>query len=369
MNWNERLRDELIEHQADLMRLAAATAAERARYLAQTEPQIKALIAAADIAGGQWAELERLRAEVAELRQRAWQEVRQSIDADMSALAIQEGQALAAAYVSASAGAIRPAPVSTDMLGAIVESRPFEGRLLREWASKMEADDIGRIQSVIQLGMTSGMGPRQIAARAASAAGVARRDIEAVVRTATNHIAAQAQAEFVAANDFIAREMYVATLDSRTTLICASNDGKVFAVGEGPVPPLHYQCRSRRIGWIDGAVLGDRPAVGTSERQAREAYAELSGRKPPYAEFRRRWYREAAGSVPAATTYEQWLKSRPAALQDAILGPTRGRLFRAGNLSLDRFVARSGDTITLDDLSRKYARAFERAGVDPDTYR
>jgi hypothetical protein len=35
---------------------------------------------------------------------------------------------------------------------------------------------------------------------------------------------------------------FLATLDSKTTVQCAANDGKTFPVGEGPMPPLHANC-------------------------------------------------------------------------------------------------------------------------------
>lgn len=39
---------------------------------------------------------------------------------------------------------------------AIATSRPFQGKVLRDWVRKMEADDIGRIHQSIQIELTLG---------------------------------------------------------------------------------------------------------------------------------------------------------------------------------------------------------------------
>jgi hypothetical protein len=67
--------------------------------------------------------------------------------------------------------------------------------------------------------------------------------------------------------------------------------------------------------------------------------------------------------VPATTTYEQWLKRQPASFQDTVLGPSRGKLFRNGDLSIGRFVDSQGRTLTLDELRRLEPQAFEDAGI------
>ena len=68
------------------------------------------------------------------------------------------------------------------------------------------------------------------------------------------------------------------------------------------------------------------------------------------------------GQVPADLTYNKWLKGKPAAFQDDVLGPTRGKLFRAG-MPVDRFVNKAGDTLTLDDLRKRDAEFFKKAGI------
>jgi hypothetical protein len=68
------------------------------------------------------------------------------------------------------------------------------------------------------------------------------------------------------------------------------------------------------------------------------------------------------GQVPAKITYGEWLKSKPASFQDDVLGKAKGKLFRSG-MSIDRFVNRAGEVLTLDDLRRKDAAMFAKAGI------
>jgi hypothetical protein len=61
-------------------------------------------------------------------------------------------------------------------------------------------------------------------------------------------------------------------------------------------------------------------------------------------------------------TYAQWLKRQPAPTQDDILGPARGKLFRSGKLTVDRFVDMKGKTLTLAELGvSRSAPAFDFA--------
>ena len=69
------------------------------------------------------------------------------------------------------------------------------------------------------------------------------------------------------------------------------------------------------------------------------------------------------GQVPADMTYQDWLRKQPASRQDDILGVTKGKLFRQGGLTLDRFVDRAGRELNLTELRKKNAEAFAKAGL------
>ncbi|MEX5734664.1 hypothetical protein [Providencia hangzhouensis] len=63
----------------------------------------------------------------------------------------------------------------------------------------------------------------------------------------------------------------------------------------------------------------------------------------------------------------EWLTRQPAKRQDLILGPTRGKLFRDGGLSPERFAQlqlhKNFKPMTLKDMQKLAPEAFERAGI------
>ena len=56
------------------------------------------------------------------------------------------------------------------------------------------------------------------------------------------------------------------------------------------------------------------------------------------------------GQVPQSLTYPKWLKQQSARVQDEALGPTRGRLFRQGKVTIDRFVDDQRQVISVKEL-------------------
>lgn len=104
---------------------------------------------------------------------------------------------------------------------------------------------------------------------------------------------------------------WVAILDSSTTEICRSRDGKVYQYGEGPTPPAHYSCRSFII-----------PIV--------------------------------ASAIKDMPTFYAWLNSQPSIIQDEILGKRQGQALRAGTVKADDIPAfNQMSPLTLDQFKSK----------------
>lgn len=240
---------------------------------------------------------------------------------------------------------------TTEQLAAIVQKRPFQGRLLREWAKGLEQGRTQKVHDAIRIGMVEGETVDQIVRRVRGTRAmqfkdgvleITRRDVEAVVRTAVNHIANGASEAVYEKNaDLISGVRWVSTLDSRTTAVCRARDGKVYEPGKGPRPPAHWNCRSTTTpvtkSFRDLGIELDEVPAGTR--------ASMDGQ------------------VPADMTYGQWLARQSAAAQDDILGATKGKLFRDGGLAVDRFVDRKGAEYTLAQLRRREAGAFRKAGL------
>lgn len=69
--------------------------------------------------------------------------------------------------------------------------------------------------------------------------------------------------------------VWVSILDSRTSAICRSLNGKIFVFGQGPVPPAHYHCRSHIV-----ALGADDD--GSKPYGDNQTYAEWLSKQPNY---------------------------------------------------------------------------------------
>ncbi|UYW34463.1 phage head morphogenesis protein [Methylorubrum extorquens] len=240
---------------------------------------------------------------------------------------------------------------TTEQLHAIVQKRPFQGRLLREWGKSLEDGRTQKVHDAVRIGMVEGETVDHIVRRVRGTKAmefkdgvleISRRDAEAVVRTAVAHIANGAsEATYERNADIIKGVRWVSVLDSRTTAVCRARDGKVYEPGKGPRPPAHWNCRSTTTpvtkSFRDLGIDLDEVPAGTR--------ASMDGQ------------------VPADLTYGGWLARQSAAVQDDILGATKGKLFRDGGLTVDRFVDRAGREYTLDELQRRERGAFRKAGL------
>jgi SPP1 gp7 family putative phage head morphogenesis protein len=228
---------------------------------------------------------------------------------------------------------------SLSQLRAVVVAQPFRGRVLKDWAASLAQEDVKRLSDAIKIGIVEGQTTDQIVrrVRGTKAAGyadgvmeISRRGAAAVVRTSIAHTANLSSEELYALNaDIVKGVQWVSTLDSRTTPVCQSRDGKVYKINEGPRPPAHWNCRSRTV-----PFLGQTSIPGTRA--------------------------SAIGPVPGNLTYGDWLRSQPAKVQDEVLGPARGQLFRKGGMTVDRFVDQTGHAYTLKELKRRDAESWQQ---------
>lgn len=232
-----------------------------------------------------------------------------------------------------------PAPAR---LRAIVTETPMEGRLLASWAEGMEAGRIDRISQAVRLGMTQGEDTDAIVRRIRGTKAaqysdgvldISRRSAQSIVRTSVNHVSNVAAQTTWKANEHVVKGwQYLATLDSRTTVTCASLSGQVFPIGQGPIPPRHVNCRSITV------------AVTKSFRELGVEKGELTPKERASMD----------GQVAGDTTFSKWLTMKGQAMQDTVLGKARAELFRSGKLDLAQFIKNDGTVLTLDELKSKY---------------
>lgn len=395
---NEELHDAMVRHQTYLMRYSGYVRNRIQTILDATESDLADKIRGrlANAPGGlagpyEVRRMQALQDQLVTIRQGAWDKSTDELKTEMTQLSLAESVTLGGTIKLLLPVTINIVQPSARLLRSIALSRPFHGRILGDWAKDMAGDDIRRIHGAIQVGMTEGQTTEAIVRRVIGTRALAYKDgvtaltranVNSIVRTAVNHIANHSREAWMQENtDVITSERFVATLDSRTTPECQAEDGKEYEIGTGPVPPLHFGCRSLRVAVIDGTLAGDRPAKPFTEDQlAREFAGENGfddvsnrddlphGTKGDFDKWSRGRIRELVGPVPAMTTYQTWLEGQSASFQNDVLGQTKGKLFRDGGLKLDRFVNRQGDELTLHELAGREIQAFRAAGLNPNDY-
>ena len=278
------------------------------------------------------------------------------IQLDLEGLAVYETKfqtALLKGSVPINVSYVAPGP---ETLKTIVTGVPITTRLYDEHISTLAASQFRAIFDRVNLGIVRGetlpqimkgvMGERRLRYSDGAFNGRKRRaEIETVVRTAVNHTATQAREELYASNsDVIKAVQFVATLDSRTSLVCSIEDGAIHEIGRGPRPPLHLNCRSITVPVVKGfdELI---PGLKAETSTVPEVRAMLDG--------------TTSGKV----SYTTWLRRQNAEMQDFVLGASRGRLFRANSgMHLRRFADKRGLPLTLDELAKKESQLFEALG-------
>ncbi len=350
---NDDLLDLNVRHQVELQRLSTGIVRKLIKLLNRVDPDLLAQIRKRGDTSGKFTtrRLERLLEEIREINRVAYATLEKTIRGDLQDLAIYEAQFQARLIQRSVPVVLDLVTPAREQLVAAVMSRPFQGRLLKEWVSEMEAGRYGRLRDAIRIGFVEGETVDQLVRRIAGTKAnqyqdgildISRRSAEAMARTAINHTSTFARQMLYEENDDLVKAVkWVSTLDSRTTPVCRARDGMVFPIDKGPRPPAHIRCRSTIVpvlkSWREMGIDMDELDAGTR--------ASMNG------------------EVPGDLTYNAWLKRQPAGFQDEVLGPTRGALFRRGGISMDRFVDRSGRQYTLDELKRRESGAFARAWV------
>lgn len=345
--------DEALRHQVYLQRVASEVA-ERVRERVQnlTDQAIQLLDdAAEDLTGLDPDELDAMLAEAQDAQAQAMADALAELMPDLEKLAEHEAAYNAKALSLMTEGVrIKTVKASAAYEAALANPLAATGDLLETFIDDWSKKEVAAVNKLIRKGYAQGWTNEEMK-RAVRGTKVAEYsdglvagigwDADAVVRTSIMHVAGTARSELYARNsDVVVGEKFIATLERGTCPICRSLDGKEYAVGEGPIPPVHVCCRCMRI------------PVLAPEFAYLEEGATRSSEKGP---------------APASMTYYDWLKTQPAAFQDEALGPTRGQLFRGEGMTADKFnrlnMGRNFAPLTLEEMRRKEPGAFSRAGL------
>lgn len=365
---NETLQDRLTRHQVFLMRFSPGVARRMIQIMNSVDEdlvnQIRRL-SPEDVGG-----INRKRARLEKMLERV-REINEATRAQVLAQEAGELTDLASAEVAFAAGLFSQVtnndvpfilPRQGDIRAAAL-SRPFQGIHLK-WVrnSAHLAEQYRRrgrlLRDEIRRGFIEGESTESVVRRIRGTAAnnfkdgvleISRREATIIARTAINHTANRAREAFYEENAQVMKGLrWLAVLDGRTSAVCRGRDGKVAPVGAEPLvgvapslqlqppnarPPAHPNCRSVMV-----------PVL--------KSLSEIGLDVPGF-----------DGDIPQRQTYNEWLRTQDRAFINDVLGKTKAKLYLDGDLTLDKFINRAGDELTLDQLKRREADAFRKAGI------
>ena len=358
---NEQLRDADVGHQVDLQRYSNHVVQRIIALLNRADPElVQKLNDALERLAPEDFTIERLDAllkSVRELNRSAYEAIGRELTKELQDLAEYEAGFQFQLFRSVLPVEVSFAKVSVEAAYSAAMSRPFQiskdrAISLSDYLVGLTEDRAAMVRDAVRLGYIEGESISQIVRRIKGTKkqnyedglmAAPRHKVEAMVRTAINHTATVARQEFYKGNqDLIKGWQFLATLDSRTSITCASLSGNIYPIGKGPMPPRHINCRSTSV-----------PVL--------KSWKELGG--ADIEDFQPATRASMDGQVPADITFTEWLRKKPASFQDQVLGATRGKLFRANEIEVDRFTNNKGIVYSLGELRKRDAELFERAGL------
>lgn len=241
-----------------------------------------------------------------------------------------------------------------DIIDKVAKTSLVQGATIGQWWQKLNDTTQFDLERTIKNGVLLGQTNREIAKsivgngtdKGPEALSKARRDAVAVTRTGVQTIANEARlATYEENSNVIKAIQWVSTLDGRTSDICIARAGKTWTFPKfKPIghdipwnggPPAHWACRSTTI-----------PITKT--------FAEIDGEDKAEPNLSPTTRSSMDGQVAADLTFDQFLKSKPVAFADEMLGKGRAQLWRDGKITLSDLLSAKGTPLTLAQLKAKY---------------
>ena len=334
MSVNDKLQDGFTRHHIFVQRYAKGREAEAERYIRRLIDGVTKELGSEELTAFSRARLDRMLADLNLFMLELGGEYTEEAIEEMIEFAQQEAEfnfKLVNQNVSFDMTLPSPSQLQSAIFTGVMQLEPNRGYTIREALSEFTEQKQNQIIQQIRDGVTLGTPVAEVASKIRGLSSMQLTQAATLARTITNWISNRSRQTTMRENlDVIEGYKWVATLDSRTSLICMGRDGTIYEDNDkNPKPPAHFNCRST-ITYIvkpefdlGADVAGKRPAIGPNNK---------------------------VRQVSDETSYATWLRRQPKAFQDEVLGPGRAELFRKGTLTLDRFVDENGRELTLAEL-------------------
>ena len=198
-----------------------------------------------------------------------------------------------------------------------------------------------RIKDVVKKGMTENLAVNKIAKNVGDSIDLPSAQLKTLSRTAITETSSDiSNATYKLNEDVLDGYQYVATLDSRTSLICGRLDGKVFRLDDkrGVRPPQHFNCRSTTVPIVKSYEdIRDTKSPRISKRRLQRIS------KSKRASFN--------GQVPSETNFPKFLSEQDDSFKLAVLGNKRRvEIFNTGKLKFTQFSTKTGQLVSINKL-------------------
>ena len=344
-NFNTLINELFVEHQLEINRYTGSLQNDVAVLLEQVANDINEKLGARNLTSYRKESLNKKINDLKEIIKDFYGKFSDQLNLELIDFADAETSWTIASINELAGGSLLRSVATKGVIAALLKERPFDGAVLDDWIKRQSQDAQFRITQALRIGITQSETNQQIVKRLIgepdSAIEITKRNAQSLVRTAVMHISESARdATFKANSDIIKGYISIATLDSRTTLICAAYDGLKWSLDKKPIGhdkpfipiPRHWGCRS--------------------------VYAPFT--KPfkemglPFDDFRPSIRSSIDGEIGADIKFNEFLKSKPREWIDEYLGKGRADLYLKNKLTLTQLLDQRGNPLTLKELKEKY---------------
>lgn len=352
---NEKLVDMFMERAIDLLRLEAGTRDKVLVFLAELERELVGLVAKIDPTGTpdaarQKKRLADLLAEVQGTIRGTYRdastllarEIREIIDAEATWTGNAINTATRASFVDAG--------LTRGFLQTLVSDVLIQGAASKDWWGRQAGGLADKFADQMRAGMALGEANGKLIERVRGKTGqpgimnLARSSAERLVRASVQAAANTArEATYDENADLISALEWSATLDTRTSPWCIVRDGLKYT-------PKEHRPMGHTVPWLEGPGKVHWGCRSTSV-PVLKSWRDLGIDEDEIPETTRA---SMDGQVPAAMTFEQWLKKQSVLRQNSVLGEGKAQLWRDGKIQFRDLLDQNGRPLTTEQLRAKY---------------
>ena len=391
----EKYQNIFTTHSVDVLGFEAELQKQVLGILKRLETDLIAAIAKIDVGGVtapsyKKARLQALLQQTRTSIRTAYSEASTTTRTQLYGLAKTESDFTAGALNKAIGLDVATVALTPEALRALAQGTLIDGAASNKWWVKQSRNTEHRFERAMQTGTSQGEALGDLVKRVRGTKennytdGImvaSRREAQALVRTSVQATAnAASEATYATNDDVVKGLLWVSTMDSRITEICIVHSGKQYTLDHRPVGHdvpwgagpgrIHWGCRSKSLpilkSWNE---LGAKGAIRTGGRPSDiramfEKQLIAKGMSPEQiAAAKLNMRASLAGQVPEDITFEAWLKKRPLAFQEELLGKGKAELFRNGEISTNDLLDQRGRVRTLEQLQVLAAQMREEMGA------